>query len=356
MKRIAIAMLLALTAFGAMAQTQGRGRPWRRGPLTAGDFGAVPYGVAEKSHLEYGIVYSASGVTEGMDSYRYCRTSALMYPTASWLVDDSATENELNYNQMMFDLVEVHRRQMQLEAMMLSNRLQYSRLLNLTTEQLDREMQQLQIATDYGRDSAAVERVRRRNREWLNAHPGERPQFASRLPWWSASMLFGVAVPTGPVGRYWSASVVTSGLDLGVGWGRHGLYYRVSGGDVRLIDSAALADNYLTTNIYTELNFGYGFTLFDRPRWSLTPYIAFGAAEYGWWYGETYTLGVTGRYHAHRWHRITNAVKGKAKCVTVSLAGNLFVSYLNMGAGDNSLSLGLQIGASFVSRKEHVEW
>ena len=356
MKRIILLALLGLTTLGAVAQTQGRGRPWRRGPLTAGDFGAMPFGVREASHLDCTILYSTAGVTEGRDTYRYCRTSAVMFPAASWLVEDSTAENELNYNQMLFDIAEVHRRRMQREAMMLGNKLQYGRLLNLTIEELERELTEMQQATDHGRDSAAVERVRRKNREWLNAHPAERPEFTPRLPWWSVDMVFGVAVPTGSIGSTWSASVGTTGIDLGFGWGRHGFYYHYCFGEARLIDTnASYHMGELLNQSRIDISYGYGFTLIDRPAWSLTPYVAFGMTEFDWYYGESYTLGVTGRYHWHRWHRITNAVKGKARCYTVSAMGNLYASYADLG-DYKGVTVGLQIGFSLVSRRERVEW
>ena len=350
-------VVLTLAAVCAVAQTQGHGRPWRRGPLTVGDFGAAPYGAREASHLEYAVVFSASGVTEGLDTYRYCRTSAVMYPAASWLVDDSTTENELNYNQMLFDVVEVHRRQMQRTALMLGGKAQYRRLQGLTMEALEREVAQLRLATDEGRDSAAVERVRQRNREWLNAHPGERPVFTPRSWWWGMGLLYGAAVPTGAMGRYWSASIGTQGFDFAYGWNRHGIRYRFSGGDVRVLDTNDRSYAYygLATESRIDVSFGYGYTLIERPAWSLTPYVSIGTTELGWWYAPSYTLGVSGLYHLHRWHRVVNAVKGKARSATVSATADLSVSYADLDAS-KGLTFSLQIGIALVSRKEQVVW
>lgn len=348
-------MVMLLLAVTAEAQVQGRGRPWTRGALRMEDFGIVNTMGRDNSHLEYAIVYSPSGVTEGINTYLFCRTVAVMYPTASWIVEGHADEVELAYNQALFDLVEVHRRQMQQTSMMLTKKGQYKMLLATTTEQLDREIQAVQAATEGGRDSLALERMRVKNREWLNANPGERPEFTPRLYWWRLELAYGVDVPTGALARHYSASVGSREFTAAIGWGRHGIYYRSLYGTLHTFDTV---ENMIPIGTRTDISFGYGFTLFEKPSFSITPFVMYGVSNLDWWYGESYTLGVRGNYHFHHWHRITNAVKHKGNRITASATADLTASYITLDdSGErNGLSFGLHVGLSFLSRRERVDW
>ena len=61
-------------------------------------------------------------------------------------------------------------------------------------------------------------------------------------------------------------------------------------------------------------------------------------------------------YHFHHWHRITNAVKGKARCYTVSASGKLYLSYADLGDDYKGVTFGAQVGLSLLTRRERVEW
>ena len=356
-------MVMLLLAVAVSAQGQGRGRPWKRGALRLEEFGVTAAAGRENSHLDYGLTYTTSGTTEGMNTYLYCRTSAVMYPTASWMAEGHADEAELNYNQVLFDVVEVYRRQMQQEAILLNKRVQYEALLALTKDHLDREIQVVQAATDMGRDSLALERIRVKNREWLNANPGNHPEFTPRPYWWWLGMEAGFTVSTGDVGRIISPSIGSLGYLGGLGWGRHGLYFSALSATSMARDSAYdFNGNRVLPAMYrTDLNLlGYGYTLFDRPLFSITPYVAIGFtnmdSEMDWYYGASYTFGVMGRYHLHHWHHIKDGAKGKARCFTPSVMGNLYVSYIDMDADGKGLTIGLQLGITLGMRRESVSW
>ena len=354
MKRPLILIILLLTVVVA-AQGQGRGRPWKRGPLRVEDFGIVAAQGRDNSHLEYAINILPGGLTEGLHTYQFCRTSAVMFPTASWMAEGHVDDAELTYNQMLFDLVEVHRRQMQREAMLLTKRAQYERLLEISKTNLDREIEAVKAATQGGRDSLAVERIRVKNLEWLNANVFDRPEFVQRPFWWYVSIDFGMLLTAGSLARHYSPFVSTQGYTFGYGYKRHGLYLQAFSGTAYSLDTLP-ADWYYESGSRFDLNIGYGFTLLDGPSFSLTPYLAYGLTEYSFWSGESYTLGVIGRYHFHHWHRLTNAVKGKARCYTVSAAGKLYLSYADLGDDYKGVTFGVQVGLSLLTRKERVEW
>ena len=353
-------LLLAVTV---SVQGQGRGRPWKRGALRLEEFGVTAVAGRENSHLDYGLTYTTSGTTEGMNTYLYCRTSAVMYPTASWMAEGHADEAELNYNQVLFDLVEVYRRQMQQEAILLNKRSQYEVLLATTKNHLDREMQVVQVATDMGRDSLALERIRVKNREWLNANPGSHPEFTPRPYWWCLGIEGGATFSTGDVGRLISPSIGTTGYLGGFGWGRHGIYISVLSAASMARDSAFnFEGNRVLPVMYrTDANLlSYGYTVLDRTLFSVTPYVAIGISnmdsEMDWYYGTSYTFGIMGRYHLHHWHHIKDGAKGKARRFTPSAIANLYVSYIDMDVDGKGLTVGLQLGIAIGMRRESVSW
>lgn len=351
-KTLLTALLLTMVV---AVQGQGRGRPWTRGALRIEDFGVIAASGRENSHLDYAIVFSPTGVTEGNNTYLYCRTAAVMYSTASWMAEGHADEAELTYNQALFDIVEVHRRQMQREAMLLSKRGQYELLLSTTKMNLDREIQEVQAATEGGRDSLVLERIRVKNREWLNANPCERPEFTLKPYWLSLSLDYGADITMGNLAHHYTTSIGSQTFCAAIGWDRHGLYYRLMSGTMNTYDTIP---GISPVSNRVDITFGYGFTLLDRPSYSVTPYLAYGISDFDFWTGENLTFGVRGNYHFHHWHRITNAVKGKGRRLTASATADLYLSRITLDeTGERSgLSLGIHLGLNFISRNEKVTW
>lgn len=357
-------LLVALSACTLTAQGQSRGRSWKRGVLRVDDFAAAaPASDPANSHLEYDLTYSLLGVDEGLNSYLYCRGSALVYPRQSWLAEGHADEAELAYNQAIFDLVEIHRRHMERNAFLMKKRYQYAPLREESLRQLQREVEALQAATDFGRDSVVVERIRRKNRRWLNEHAGGRPEFEPRAFWWLMGMEAGVAFNTGDVDAILRPSIGATAFVGGIGWKRHGFYFRFLNSASMARDSAYSYDmqRVLPVMQRTDANLlCYGFTLIDRPAYSIVPYLSLGMtnieSDMSFYYGTSYTLGVMGRYHFHHWHTIKDGAKGKARCFTPSATANLYASYIDMDYDGKGLTFGLQVGITFSVRRESVGW
>ena len=352
-------LLLALLCVPS-ASAQGRGRPWSRGLLDADEFGSMPASVGgrELSHLEYDLSYALGGHDDGAHTYIYCRSSALMYPTASWMLDGHRTDAEVAYNQALFDLVEIHSRHLQRQALLMKKRSQFDQLLAGERLQLDREVALLQAATDYGRDSLTLERIRQKNRQWLNDHPTRRPVFAPKRYWWMIGMEAGIDLSTGFITQTVTPSIGSSGFVGGIGWNRHGLYLRVVTADVVSRDSMMTYDGTMGLEPLIRVDaslLSYGYTVLDRASYSITPYVAYGVTDLTWYVGDCFTLGVMGFWHFHHWHSIKDGARGKARCFTPSAMANLFVSYANFGDGSSGLTFGAHLGITFKIRRESVK-
>lgn len=367
-----VALLLTALAGSLSAIGQGRPRSWRRGPLTMQEFVTQTHTGDSLSHLAHTVLYSLQGVTEGMHTYYFCRTGAVMYPAASWMADGHRDSAELAYNQALFDLAEIYRRQMQWQAFYLPHRKRrYDLLLESTRQQLSRELSALQAATDCGRDTAALERVRRRNREWLNAHPCERPEFTPRPFWWSVGLEFGATIPTGAVAQCFSASVGTVGFNVGVGLWRHGLYLHSARGNLRAVDTlrdswGGIFDPRYAAGGFDRSDFGiaYGYSVFDNDAFGVTPYVGYGGTVIatGFWYDFStwaVTVGVRGRYNIRHWHSVRDGLKHRGERLTASATANLFASYSKFDELYDSpagLTLGLQLGLQLGVRRERVQY
>ena len=145
--------------------------------------------------------------------------------------------------------------------------------------------------------------------------------------------------------------------------GRHGLYFSVLNAVTLARDSAYNfeGDRVLPVMYRNDINLlGYGYTLFDRQQFSITPYVAFGVTnmdtEMDWYIGTSYTFGVRGLYHFHHWHHIKDGAKGKARRFTPSAMANLYVSYTDLDVEGKGLTFGLSLGLTLGMRRESVTW
>ncbi len=346
---------ILMVSLTASAVGQGRSRHWDKGLLSADDFSTAYSIDTTQGHFEYAIIYNPAGITEGGDSYRFCRTTAVMYPRLSWMGRTLRSDLELNYRQALFDLVEVYSRQMQRQALLLNKSRQYDYLLATTMEQLEREMEVMKSVTRDGSDSAAVERIRRKNRQWLNDHPATRPQFTPNLFWWGVGVNMGVLLPMGALGRTYTASVGATATDIAIGLGRSAIYYNLCFGSVNYINSSDPTYN-MTGLPRSDLSIAYGFAVVDRPNFSIVPYLGIGVTDFSWHTGDAFLLGVRGNYHFHRWHIVKNGAKRSAYCYSASATANLYFSYYNMYDDTSSPGVGLLLGLTFKRQSESVSW
>ncbi|MBR1784482.1 MAG: hypothetical protein IJ760_03470 [Bacteroidales bacterium] len=374
MRRAATLLTIMMLLLAASATAQSPARSWKRGPLTKKDFGAVPTrGSDRNSHLHYGIVYNTSGVGDGLNSYIFCKTAAVMFPADSWLADGHADEREMNYNQAVFDLVEVHSRQMQREAQMLNRGRQYDFLLAATLDRLEREIRALDAATGHGQDSLALERMRQQNRRWLAENPATRPNFEREGWWWLFDLGLGACVNGMELGKWIGPSIGLIDYELATGYKRLEFSLHFTQANSKLRENADYED-WPTGEVWNreEIHARLGFSVIDKPTYSLTPFVGAGFTSFfepymGEYYSvalmPTITLGVTGRRHIHHWHYVTNGLKHRADRVTSSVSASLYGSYSTnsffplLASGHfPMLTFGLRLGVSLRTERETVTW
>lgn len=154
MMRKAFIMALVATLAAATSAAQTDLRRWDTGPLTWDDFRVVDTNIgAEHSYLEF---YLDIEEEEGFDfgsSWSVLHAAAYMDKRLSWVNRKHCTTAELYYNQVLFDIVEWHRRRLQvvIDTGGNANMDYYMRLLEHEADSFCR-------STQYGADLEAVKR------------------------------------------------------------------------------------------------------------------------------------------------------------------------------------------------------
>lgn len=110
MKKIIIVFLLSqLTGLAA-------DRLWEDGPLTWNDFQGEPFTLGTlTSELNYQLSYASSRMVVNDTTVVGFTSKNSINPKSSWIADNYKTRDALRYNQILFDILELHRRFLQYE-------------------------------------------------------------------------------------------------------------------------------------------------------------------------------------------------------------------------------------------------
>ena len=268
----------------AMAQESRRG--WEKGPLTWSDFAPMNESIgAEHSYLEY--ILDIEQRKDEVNGLEMRTRTAVLYVDRkmSWVDTHYRTPQELRYNQVAFNIAELHRRRLQvvIDTGGTVNMGYYTRLLSYEVDSFCHQ-------TYYGADTAAVTwwdwEVRRQmdsitpimveQHQKANTIEKITPQFLMAFNLGGGTKLFAgdmhkLFVPSG--GMY---------FDFEGGLWRHlfvmGFY--IGGGrcqpdsvdNIRSIDKLYATDRLTTIDFYIN----YGFTAIDAMKWSVTPFVGYG--------------------------------------------------------------------------------
>lgn len=247
-KRLIIILIAALPL---LASAQSTKRFWSDGPLTAADFP-----MQGESHLAWYLGYTK--VKEKSDGvyYTYYKVLAYMLPYSSSL----ASEVDLPRMQMLFDRLELHRRELQQQLNEAESDDEFGDLLSEARKRM---------AADEQRPQAAA----------IDALPASPiPQFADKC------FRFGVAIgtplmmPTGDLAKLTGATI---GLmpAIEIGWNYSHIMTDLSLMRGTLSGTAGTAPHrFIQGNKYMVINaaFYYGHTLYESRHLRLMPYAGAG--------------------------------------------------------------------------------
>ena len=371
MKLIRVISFYLLVLMSTMATAQESRRGWEKGPLTWSDF--VPMGEsigAEHSYLEYILdVEQRKDEVNGMEMKT--RTAVLYVDRKmSWVDTHYRTPQELRYNQVAFNIAELHRRRLQLviDTGGTVNMNYYSRLLAYEVDSFCHE-------SNYGADTAAValwEWNVRQQIDSITPYMVEQHQKANTIE--KITPLYLMAFNIGGGAKMFAGDMhklfAPSGgiyFDFEGGLWRHlfvmGFY--IGGGrcrpdsidNVRSIDKLYATDRLTTLDMYIN----YGFMAVDAHRWCITPFVGYGMQgflyddeEYsesggpieGCWRAGVdvkYHLGADDEYYGNSLTRFLCSAQGK-----VYLSFDRFKSIIGSPTG---VTINMQLGFSLGMRE-----
>lgn len=147
MKKNTIIILLLLISMHSKAQDYRK--YWGNGNLTFGDFQAKPT-KQSASYLAYVLMYKTDKKIVDNITYRGVFSSAYMDKSLSFIHHNLKDGYHLKYNQVIFNLVEIHKRKLQTRIYNLANVFEINSLLSDTKTQLDRKILEFQEEGNFG--------------------------------------------------------------------------------------------------------------------------------------------------------------------------------------------------------------
>lgn len=316
MKKICLTLLVVLAASMATAQLR---HPWSAGPLTWNDFNSIvsPDGTNSYQFIEFGFHQVETADADGIRCSYYV-ADAWMVPLKSWVDANQRTDVHLRYNQIIFNLMELERRQM---TKALNNGASPDAAAATALHNLDANILSLSAATADGTDSSAIASWEYVVSKRLNTSvdPDQAPTY-ELLPVSAGLFIGGTYLMPMKDLKDWFSDGGGMSMGLEVGWNRHifttelaVIGTHLQGPISFLYDDGSSHDvNAGAPVTYSNSTVSYGFRLLDTPRQSLTPLI-------GWsWssrlvtatdlseadlYAYGFAFGLNYRFHFSRRYR-----------------------------------------------------
>ena len=364
-----------------MLQAQTDRRLWSQGPLTWNDFTIMPASSGQRSYLQYGIGYNP--VRDTLDGVRCCyyRAESWMLPSSSWVTANHRDSNTLRFNQIIFDMLEVERRQLQQSINANTNEIAYGEILRAASSSLSSRIESFSLLSHDGADTAVLSAFERQVAAELAQLPADyHPRYTARPFGYGLYVGIGVTGSTGSMGKAFAPG---AGLNLGFdfSYNRHLLILDGTLGLCKARQTFSLADPDGTVNTFPEgklgglltINFGYGYTLVDNLRWQLSPFVALGIREFSYssqnqnnnfaYARPEPVVGLQFRHHLWQQHAFPEygflAGGGRVSELSrVSLQGRLLLSYTSfpdLQGSPTGLSIQAQLALSLNGRLFNVD-
>ena len=281
-------------------------RQWRQGSLTYSDFRIVDTVAQVHSFLDVGIKTTTQVVKYGRLYTGYPSAVAYFNPQNSWMDSSHRDSWELRYNQVIFDMTEVHRRKLQ-------QRLDTSANAEAAMEAMYGLVDDINFfneESNYGADTAAITYFEYIVWDILDSLPIESiekhllrddfgPDSYEPDPSSCGVWLDGIGrLPFGQLNDYFRGG---GGVALGArfGYKRHFFDFEavLSGSEcLRFAENTDITCNDLYADdplTHPEFNLAYGFNAIDKLSFRLAPYAGFSLQGYYYDYDENQHYGTS---------------------------------------------------------------
>ena len=142
-------LLIVLFAFSYTINCQEYRKYWKDGKLTWDDFQSEPT-KTNASHLAYVLMYQTNKKVIDNVTYYGVISDAYIDKSLSFVHTNLKDKHHLNYNQVIFNLVEIYKRKLQKRIYTLDNIFNTNSLFSDSKSQLEREIFNFQEEGNYG--------------------------------------------------------------------------------------------------------------------------------------------------------------------------------------------------------------
>ncbi|AQG80790.1 hypothetical protein [Spirosoma montaniterrae] len=235
------------------------------------------------SEFYYQIAYEAKPI--GFRSAPAIEAFCLMFRNLSWVSETARNERTLAYNQVLFDLVEIHTRQMKAKLIALGAdrnfKQQAKQIEYLTNSELGSEVNRFRAETGGGDDLATLQRWQQQVVQRLYETPDVQTIYRASKVGYGFFAGGGGAVPIGPVAQSLNPQAgIAFGLDVAIGRTLLLIHPTLYNGTIR----SGFSHQNLTWETgmrvsSTLLEAGLGHITYDSPRARLIPYFGYRLLE-----------------------------------------------------------------------------
>lgn len=276
--------IIALLVFTSVAHSQNNKRYWNEGKLRWNDFRVISTTEPQKSHLQYTIAYYPDSKDSNGIRYKYYKVDAYMLPRNSWVNDQYMNSQNLLYNQVIFDFIEVTRRRMQATLHTSCRTDQFQSLLEEHTLALSNRIGQFRKATSDGEDSAALALYKELvDRELSALQVSDLPHYELRPFNGELFVGLGTVLNTGSLSDLFPTSGAMLNYGLGLGLNRHSLIVDCAIGSAAAKSDATVGSHKFQPEqryrtLFTSILYAY--RIIDSDKLSLRLMAGIGGNEF----------------------------------------------------------------------------
>lgn len=351
-------LLLCISLFSGLFAQKNR-KEWNTGKLTWQDFNEKS-NEREISELNYFLGFSPEKQKIGdFTVYKYI-ASAYMDKDQSWVNPTYKTEQYLRYNQVVFDIVEIHRRKLQRELDRTDYAYEAERKFNQIVILCNSEIEKFKKESNRGEDMVAIDYWEQKTLDALKFQPdGTLPKFENKSFGSGMNAGFGLGAFTGTLGEHFTPTFnFIYGFDFAYKKSILFLNGTLAKGNVR--------KNYQTDKIWQEgqkagvaiIDASCGYAFIDNNKFKISPFAGLGITEFTATNKDNkenglrmvdYNMifGINTDYRIKkRLNLISDSYFGRNEKVETAIRARLYVTKANYFSDLQGYSVNLTIGLS----------
>ena len=355
-KTTILTILIGLISLcGLVAQDQRK--DWTDGKLTWDDFSEriSLFDRQQVSELRYFLGYNTERQRFGDTVVLRHIAYAYVDRHLSWIIPVHKTEQNLRYNQVIFDIVEIHRRRLQIELDRVKSAFEIGGKFQNILHSLTRETELFQKESEYGNNlNAIVFWEQRVASELYRFRETPIPEFENRNFGLGFYLGLGTNSFTGSLGTHFS-STFNCNFGYDIAYQKHTFHIGVAfgGGTVRKDYTSKYNWQKGQGVVTATAIFSYGYAFVDNNKLKITPFVGIGVTEFSRWsqsgildrlMSENVVLGVNADHKLRTWIKITpDPLWGLRQKGEISIRARLFIARTDFAPNLNGYSINLSL-------------